>query len=51
MEKCEPGESVNHKKKKFKSVNQNYVNQNYVNRNYVNQKLLVHDKKLEKKFT
>ena len=61
MEKCEPGENVNHGKKKLKSVNQNYVNlnyvnqnyvnQNYVNQNYVNQKMLVHGKKLEKKFT
>ena len=40
MEKCEPGENVNHSKKKLKSVNQNYVNQ----------KMLVHSKKLEKKF-
>jgi hypothetical protein len=30
MEKCEPGENVNHGKKILKSVNQNYVNQNYV---------------------
>ena len=56
MEKCEPGENVNHGKKKLISVNQNYVNLNYVNQyyvnqNYVNQKMLVHGKKLEKKFT
>ena len=41
MEKCEPGENVNHGKKKLKSVNQNYVNQ----------KMLVHGKKIRKKFT
>ena len=43
MEKCEPGESVNHGIKKLKSVNQIYANQNYVN-----QKMIVTVKKFEK---